>query len=68
MIQKMIYDFVLRKETGKSNAEIKLRLNANKYDEYLYSSFYSFLSMIFGFFMLVGYSIPLTINSTEVGI
>ena len=62
MIQKTIYDYILRKETGKSDAEIKIRINAQKYDKFLSSSFYNFLSMLFGFFMLIGYAFPLTIN------
>ena len=62
MLQKTIYDYFLSKETGKSNAEIKLRINAQKYDKFLFNSFNSFLSMLFGFFMLIGYAFPLTIN------
>ena len=62
MMLKTIYDYILRKETGQSDAEIKLRVNAQKYDKFLYSSFYNFLSMLFGFFMLIGYAFPLTIN------
>ena len=62
MILKTVYDYFLRKETGKSNAEIKLRINAQKYDKFLYNNFYNYLSMLFGFFMLIGYAFPLTIN------
>jgi hypothetical protein len=49
MILKTIYDYILREETGNSNAEIKLRINAQKYDKFLYSSFYNFLSMLLWF-------------------
>ena len=62
MIQKMIYDYVLKKETGNSNAEISLRLIAQKYDKYLYNIFNNFLSMLFGFFVLITYALPLSIN------
>ena len=62
MIQKMIYDYVLKTETNNPDAEIKLRIIAQKYDKYLYNMFYSFLSMLFGFFVLIAYALPLSIN------
>ena len=60
--QKIIYDYILKEDNFYSNAEINMRIIAQKYDTYLYNSFYNFLSMIFGFFVLIGYSLPLTIN------
>jgi len=62
MIHKLIYDFILKKETGNSKAEIILRIIPQKYDKYLYNTFNSFLSMLFGFFVLIGYTMPLSIN------
>ena len=62
MIHKLIYDFILQKETSNPKAEIGLRIIPQKYDKYLYNTFNNFLSMLFGFFVLIGYALPLSIN------
>ena len=62
MVQKIIYDYILQKETSNPNAEINLRIIAQKYDKYLYSVFNDYLSMLFGFFVLIAYALPLSIN------
>ena len=62
MIHKIIYDFILQKETHNPFAEIKFRIMAQKYDKYLYNVFNNFLSMILGFFVLIAYALPLAIN------
>ena len=62
MIHKIIYDFILQKETNNPDAEIKLRIIAQKYDKYLYNIFNDFLSMLLGFFILIAYALPLAIN------
>ena len=62
MVIKIIYDYILQKETNNKDAEINLRIMAQKYDNYLYSLFNSFLSMILGFFILIAYALPLSIN------
>ena len=62
MIHKIIYDFILQKETNNPDAEIKLGIIAQKYDKYLYNIFNDFLSMLLGFFILIAYALPLAIN------
>ena len=62
MVQKMIYDYVLKKETNNEDAEINIGIFAQKYDKYLFNKFYSFLSMLLGFFILISYALPLSIN------
>ena len=61
VIQKIIYDYILRKETNNNDAEINLVIYAQKCDKYLFNTFYSFLSMLLGFFVLVAYALPLSI-------
>ena len=61
-INKLIYDYILKKETNNKDAEINFRLIVQKYDEYLYSIFNNYFSMLFGFFTLVAYALPLSIN------
>ena len=61
IVQKLIYDYVLKKETNNSDAEINIDVYAQKYGKYLYNTFYSFLSMLLGFFVLIAYTLPLSI-------
>ena len=62
MIHKFIYDYILQKETNNPNAEINYRIVAQKYNKYLYNVFNENLSMLFGIFILIAYSFPLSIN------
>lgn len=61
-IQKMIYDIILKRETGNSDATINLKIIPQKYDEYLQNIFNNFLSKLLGFFVLIAYTLPLSIN------
>ena len=62
VIQKIIYDIILRIETGNPNAEINLEIIPQKYDKYLENAFNNYLSMLLGFFVLIAYALPLSIN------
>ena len=62
IVQKMLYEYVLQEETNNKNAKIEIGIYALKYDKYLNNFFYNFLSMLFGFFILIAYSLPLSIN------
>ena len=62
MIQKFFYDYVLQEETGNPNAKIDVILCPKKYDKYIYDPFASNLGMLWGFFTVIAYAIPLTVN------
>ena len=62
-IHKMLYDFILQKETNNSEAEIKYRLSPQKYEKYFYNILEDYyLNILFGIFVLVAYAFPLSIN------
>ena len=61
-ILKGIYDKILQKETNNPNADITFRVSPQKFDVYLNDPFGHFLNYIFGFSMIIGYSLPLSIN------
>ena len=62
MTQKILYDYVLQKETGKNNAEINYNIIPQKYEEKLYNSLYQLLNEIISIFVLIAYAFPLCIN------
>ena len=62
MIQKFFYDFVLQQETGNSDAKIDAIICPKKYEKYISDPFANNLGMLLGFFSLIAYTIPLTIN------
>ena len=62
MAQKVFYDFLLRKETGNSDAEINFILGPKKYDKFVHDPFVSNISLLLAFFSIIAYSFPLTIN------
>ena len=57
-----MYDYVLQKETGNSDAEINFYIIPQKYHEKLYNLFYQFLYEVISIFVLVAYAFPLSIN------
>ena len=61
-ILKNIYDKILQIETKDPNADITFRVSPQKFSVYLEDSFNYFLMFIFGFFMIISYSLPLSIN------
>ena len=61
-VQKLLYDYVLKKETNNPNAEIKYRLLPQKYEKYLYNIIDEYLNILLGFFVLIAYAFPLSIN------
>ena len=62
MSQKMFYDYILQEETGNENAEINALICPKKYDKYINDPFARNLGMLLGFFSLIAYALPLTIN------
>ena len=62
VIQKMLYDYVLREETGKENATIGYIITAQKFKNFINDPMKNYISMLFGFFMVIAYALPLTIN------
>ena len=60
MTMKIIYDYILQK-VSYSNAEINFSVIPMKYDEISHDTFHRFLDLL-GFFIIIGYSIPLSIN------
>ena len=62
MIQKFFYDFVLKEETGNSDAKIDAIICPKKYEKYISDPFAKNLGMLLGFFSLIAYAIPLSIN------
>ena len=61
-VHKILYDYVLRKETNNPEAEINYRLIPQKYDKYLFNILDEYLSILLGIFILVAYAFPLSIN------
>ena len=62
MVQKFFYDFVLQEETGNPEAKIDAILCPKKYEKYISDPFAKNLGMLLGYFSLIAYAIPLTIN------
>ena len=62
IVHKILYDYVLQKETNNTEAEINYRLIPQKYDKYLYNVLDNYLSILFGIFVLIAYAFPLSIN------
>ena len=61
MTMKIIYDYFLQEVTGDPNAEINFSILGMKYKEILKYNFQNFLYLL-GFFIIISYSIPLSIN------
>ena len=61
MTMKIIYDYILQEITNNPEAEINFSVIGMKYDEILKDNFHRFLSIL-GFFIIIGYSIPFSIN------
>ena len=61
-ILKLIYDLILKKETENPFAEISFTVAPQKYEKLTDDSFKYFLNFILGFFVLIAYALPLSIN------
>ena len=59
---KLIYDNILKLETGNPWAEIIFTVVPQKYEKYVYDSFGEFYNFILGFFIIIAYALPLSIN------
>ena len=53
MIQKILYDYILKEETGNSNAEVSFNIVPEKYEEKDYNYFTEILNEIISVFILV---------------
>ena len=62
MIQKILYDYVLREETGDINAEINYKIIPQKYEEKTFNLLHQYLNQIISIFVLISYAFPLSIN------
>ena len=61
MTLKVIYDYILQEITNDPTAEINFSVIGMKYDEIIKDTFHKFLDLL-GFFIIISYSIPLSIN------
>ena len=61
-VHKILYDYILQKETNNSEAEINYRLIPQKYEKYYSNILDEYLNILFGIFILVAYAFPLSIN------
>ena len=59
-IMKIIYDYILQKETGNTNAQVNYGVMPMKYTTYLEDTFGRFIGFILPFFLVIAYLIPLT--------
>ena len=62
MVQKILYDYILKEETGNSNAEVSFNIVPEKYEEKDYNYFTEILNEIISVFILVAYAFPLCLN------
>ena len=62
MIQKILYDYVLREETRNENAEINYKIIPQKYEEKTFNLLHQYLNQIISIFVLISYAFPLSIN------
>ena len=61
-VEKLLFDLILKKETKNPLADITFRVVPQKYEIDIDDYFSYFLNMIIGFFMLIAYALPLSIN------
>ena len=62
LVQKILYDYVLREETGVKDAEIVYKIIPQKYEELTDNFLHKILDEIISVFILIAYSFPLCIN------
>ena len=62
MVQKIIYDYILQREIGYSNAHISYKIVPEKFEEKTYNYFTEILNEIISVFILVAYAFPLCLN------
>ena len=61
-VEKLLFDLILKIETKNPLADITFRVIPQKYEKVIDDYFSYFLNMILGFFMLIAYALPLSIN------
>ena len=62
MIQKILYDYVLKQELNDNNAQINYKIIPQKYEEKIYNALNNYLVQIVSIFVLIAYALPLSIN------
>ena len=62
MIQKILYDYILKTETGYQEAEIFYKIVPGKHEEITYNLLYDFMETIISIFILIAYAFPMSIN------
>ena len=62
MIQKILYDYVLKIETGNPQAEIAYKIVPGKYEEKTFNFLHDFMEHIISIFILIAYAFPMSIN------
>ena len=62
MIQKILYDYILKTETGNQDAEILYKIIPGKYEEKTHNVLYDFIHSIISIFILIAYAFPMSIN------
>ena len=58
-LMKILYDYILRKETGNENAYIDMIVLNNKFSVAVFDKFELFMGYFIGFFLIITYVIPL---------
>ena len=61
-VLKSLYDIILKKETKNIFASISFTVMPQKFDKLTEDSFRYFLKFILGFFVVIAYALPLSIN------
>ena len=59
-IMKLIYDYILQKETGNKYAKIDMIVLNQKFNYVVKDKFEYFMGFMLGFFLIITYAIPLT--------
>ena len=64
-IMKLIYDYILQKETNTNTAQINYGVVAQKFTVYHVDPFSLFIGMILPFFLVVAYLVPLALQVSK---
>ena len=64
-IMKLIYDYILQKETNTNTAQINYGVVAQKFTMYQEDPFSLFIGMILPFFLVVAYLVPLALQVSK---
>ena len=62
LIQKILYDYILKTETRFPEAEISYKIVPGKYEEKTFNLLNDFMEQIISIFILIAYAFPMSIN------